>query len=384
MSEIYDNSLEKTSFWKSPFFHLLLFILTFLFTTFSGAEWITGKSIYDLTSKEIWTGMYFAIPFLTILTAHEFGHYFTAKYYNIKVSLPYYIPFWLFGLGVSIGTMGAFIQIRSAIQSRKEFFDIGYSGPWAGFFASLIFLLYGFFNLPSVEYIFNIHPDYRVYGLDYADYVYKSIPDAANIRLGSNLLFEIFKIIAPEPEKIPNPHEMMHYPFLFAGFLACFFTAINLIPIGQLDGGHILYGLLGYRKHKIVSTFFFFVLIFFGGLGLFSAKDANNNLKYFLIYVPIYLFYLYFIVEKVFQNKMIVLVSVFAVFTLQFTIKTYFPDVDGFLGWLVFAGIIGRILGVKHPAAANDYPLDLKRKIIGWLSILIFILCFTPTPFVTP
>jgi membrane-associated protease RseP (regulator of RpoE activity) len=384
MSEIYDNPLEKPSIWKSPIFHLFLFILTFFFTTFSGAEWMSGRSIYDLTSQEIWMGMYFAIPFLGILTAHEFGHYLTARYYKIKVSLPYYIPLWLFGLGVSIGTMGAFIQIRGAIQSRKEFFDIGYSGPWAGFFVALLVIIYGFYNLPPVEYIFNIHPDYQVYGLDYANYVYKNIPDAANIRLGSNLLFEIIKTFAPEPEKIPNPHEMMHYPFLFAGYLACFFTAINLLPIGQLDGGHILYGLLGYQKHKIVSTFFFFVLIFFGGLGIFSAKDANDDLGYFLTYVPLYLFFLYFIIEKVFDNKMLVLLATFGVFTLQFAVKTYFPESNGFLGWLVFGGIIGRMLGVKHPSAVDDQPLDTKRKIIGWLSILIFILCFTPTPFVAP
>jgi membrane-associated protease RseP (regulator of RpoE activity) len=384
MSDIYDNSLEKPSIWKSPFFHLFLFILTFLFTTFSGAEWMSGRSFYDMSNQEIWMGVYFAIPFLGILTVHEFGHYLTAKYYNIKVSLPYYIPVWLFGIGVSIGTMGAFIQIKGAIQSRKEFFDIGYSGPWAGFFATLIVLLYGFYNLPPIEHIFTIHPDYKVYGLEYANYVYKNIPDAANIRLSSNLLFELFIALAPEPEKIPNLHEMMHYPFLFAGYLACFFTALNLLPMGQLDGGHILYGLFGQQIHKIVSTIFFFALIFFGGLGLFSAKDANDDIGYFLTYVPLYLFFLYFIIEKIVDDKMKVLISVFAIFTLQFTIKTYFPDVDGFLGWLVFGGVIGRVLGIKHPPVINDKPLDLKRKIIGWLSILIFILCFTPTPFVTP
>ncbi|MCS6833282.1 MAG: site-2 protease family protein [Flammeovirgaceae bacterium] len=373
---------RKKSFWRSPLFHALLFVITLLCTTFSGAEWMSGQSIHDLTWNQILEGLYFSIPFLAILTAHEFGHYFTAKYYRVNVSLPYYIPLWLFGMGVSIGTMGAFIQIRSAIRSRKEFFDIGYSGPWAGFFVAVVIIAYGFFNLPPVDYIFKIHPEYQVYGERYADFVYKTIPEEMNIRLGTNLLFEIFKAIAPEPEKIPNPYEMMHYPFLFSGFLACFFTALNLLPIGQLDGGHILYGLVGYRKHKIISTAFFFLLIFFGGLGLFSAQEANQDLTNFLTYAPLYVFVLYFIIERVFESKVYVLIAALGIFTLQFTVKTFIPTADGFVGWLVFAGIIGRMLGVAHPPATYDAPLDTKRKIIGWLSMVLFILCFSPTPLV--
>ena len=156
--------MEENNSRKTLIIHIVLFVVTVVATTFAGAEWMFGKSmIYGdelLSSSEILAGLYFSIPFLGILTVHEFGHYFTAKYYKVKVSLPFYIPLWLgFVPMPSIGTMGAFIRIKGLIQSRKEFFDIGIAGPLAGFVVALFVLTYGFTNLPDADYIFEIHPE---------------------------------------------------------------------------------------------------------------------------------------------------------------------------------------------------------------------------------
>jgi len=128
-----------------------LMIVTLISTTLAGAEWMYGKPLlyydFDWTFDQVLSGFQFSLPFLGFLTVHEFGHYFTARHYNIKVTLPYYIPMWLGFVGlplISPGTMGAFIQIREPIKSRKEYFDVGIAGPLAGFVAALLILYYGF------------------------------------------------------------------------------------------------------------------------------------------------------------------------------------------------------------------------------------------------
>ena len=117
--------------------HLGLFILTFILTTISGAEWMYGKWLLFgeevLSLQNILNGLHYSIPFLLILTVHEFGHYFAAKYHDIKVTLPFYIPFWLgFIPGMpSFGTMGAVIRIKETIHSRRNYFDVGVAGPYS-------------------------------------------------------------------------------------------------------------------------------------------------------------------------------------------------------------------------------------------------------------
>lgn len=255
---------------KTIAIHTGLFLLTFVVTTIAGAEWIFNKSLFYgeelLGWSEIMAGLYYSIPFLGILTAHEFGHYFTAKYYKTEVTLPYYIPLW-FGfapLFPSFGTMGAFIRIKSMIKSRKEYFDIGVAGPIAGFVVALFVLTYGFTHLPEPSYIFEIHPEYEQYGVDYEDYAYEH--NEGNFVVGDNLLFLFFKKYVADPERVPNNYELYHYPWLFAGYLALFFTALNLIPIGQLDGGHVIYGLLGYKYSRIVSRTLFLVMVTISGI----------------------------------------------------------------------------------------------------------------------
>ncbi len=362
--------------------HLALFIVTFVFTTLAGAEWITGKAFAftGLTWGDIQQGLYYSVPFLAILTAHEFGHYFMAKYYHLKVTLPYYIPVWFFGLGPSIGTMGAFIQIKSQLNSRKEFFDVGVAGPLAGFVLALGVIYYGFTHLPPIEYVFEIHPEYAQYGAEYPQYVYEDIPEGAGLALGTNLLFEFFKhFVVEDPSRIPPPQEMIHYPFLLAGFLACFFTALNLIPIGQLDGGHILYGLIGFKRNRTASIVLFSCFIYFAGLGLFSVQQPVEDL---LLYSPLYVAFLYWIFQRTLPSKQNVLLLVVGIYTAQFLTNLVFPTAEGYPGWLLFGLLIGRVLGVYHPPALYDAPLNWQRKLIGWISLIVFIICFSPTPFI--
>ena len=369
---------------KSKFINLILFVVTFITTTLAGAEWMFARPVFftnhPLTWNEITQGLYFSIPFLAILTVHEFGHYVVAQFYRVKVTLPYYIPFWFFGIIPSIGTMGAFIRIRGGITSRKEYFDIGIAGPLAGFVLALGVLYYGFTHLPSPEYIFTIHPEYKQYGLSYAEHVYKNI-EGGTVALGKNILFLFFeRVIVSDPSLIPNAYEMMHYPWLFAGFLALFFTALNLMPIGQLDGGHILYGLLGGKNHRIISPFLFMLFVGYAGLGMVTPFDDVDTI---LWNAPFYLVFLYFLFSRVFRQTRNAVLMAVLIFTIQFLISYISPGIKGYQGWLLFAFLLGRVLGVYHPPVLYDTPLDWKRKLLGWISLIIFVLCFTPTPFIT-
>lgn len=387
-----DEFIENPFFPKQPpppkdkyWLHLLLFVITLISTTLTGAEWTTGRSfIYGkelLGWSDFWQGLYFSVPFLGILTAHEFGHYFTARYYKIKASLPYYIPVWLgFLPSISIGTMGAFIRIRERLRTTQEIFDVGIAGPLAGFVVAIGLLWYGFTHLPPIDYIFQIHPEYKQWGFRYADYAYKDIPMGGAIGLGTNLIFEFFKnYVVEDPSLIPHANEMAHYPFLFAGYLALFFTALNLIPIGQLDGGHILYGLIGEKKHKIASLVLFVIFVFYAGIGTFRMEEITTET---VIYVLPYLGFLYLMFHRAFDTKLTAVVIALGIFVGQILFSAVFPSVNGYSGWLLFGFVLGNFLGIFHPPAEIEHPLDLKRKILGWISLLIFILCFSPEPFV--
>jgi len=382
--DISETDLEKDKKDKTfkPIFPIL-FIITLITTTISGAEWMYGKPLLyfepGLTLSETLSGVYFSIPFLGILTIHEFGHYFAARYYNIKVTLPYYIPLWLgfVFMPFTIGTMGAFIRIKEPIKSRKEYFDVGIAGPLAGFVAALVVLYIGFTHLPPADYIYQIHPEYVEYGSDYAAHAYNE-PD--NLYLGKNLTYLFFEeYVAPDQSLIPNPFEIIHYPLLFAGFLALFVTAMNLLPIGQMDGGHVLFGLFGWKKHRIISLSIFIALLYFSGLGLVTPFDSTDTLLYS---VPMYVAFLFFTLLRLrmsLRTKFTIAVSIFAA---QFITAFFFPDFRGWLGWLLWAFIIGRFLGIYHPPALINEPLSTERRILGWIALIVFIISFSPMPFV--
>jgi membrane-associated protease RseP (regulator of RpoE activity) len=371
--------------WRTYSIHLLLFLLTLTTTTLAGAEWITGKSFFNpagpfqlasqLTKPEILRGLWFSLPFLGVLTVHEFGHYFTARHYRVRATLPFYIPFFT-GFFNTIGTFGAVIRIKDRIFSRREFFDIGLAGPLAGFLVAVPVLIYGFTHLPDpLEYVFQIHPEYRAYGADYARYAYHG---AQGLTLGKPLLYRLLEAGFADPARLPHPNELMHYPVLLAGALALFFTALNLLPIGQLDGGHILYGLLGFRRFNRLSVGLFIAFIFYAGLGLFSLQTSSETWLYWGL--P-YFLYLVLVFRRALPTARRGLLLALSVFAAQLAVAQAVPGVAGNPGWLVFGLLLGRVTGIFHPQAPDERPLSTGRKVLGWVMLVIFVLCFSPSPF---
>lgn len=380
------------SSYKRILIQALLFITTFFTTTLAGAWWCYSKlwiSLFpffynpEFTFQDFLQGMQFSIPFLLILTVHEFGHYFTAQYHKVKSSLPYYIPFppVLF----SIGTMGAVIRLRSKVPTTRKNFDIGIAGPLAGFIVAFGILYYGFATLPPAEHIFTIHPEYEQYGLNYADHVYvkNDSTSGLSMSLGKNLMFVFFEKFVADPARVPNVHEMMHYPLLFAGFLALVFTSLNLLPIGQLDGGHVLYGLVGFRKHRIIASVIFVGFIFYAGLG-FEYILPTQPLEDLVLAIPLYGLFLFVCFTGLRLSLKDTIMYTVAVFALQYGVMFIFPGVTGYSGWLLFGLLIGRVLGIPHPPSEIEEPLDQKRKILGWIALAILVLCFTPNPINIP
>ncbi|WP_375446861.1 site-2 protease family protein [uncultured Fibrella sp.] len=378
--------------------HSILFLVTLATTTASGAEWMFGRFFIPFPGttpmgwREFMAGFNFSIPFLTVLTVHEFGHYFVARANQVRVTLPYYIPFW-FGLGESIGTMGAFIRIKDYISSRRKYFDIGVAGPLAGFAVALVLLWYGFTHLPPIDYIFTIHPEYKKYGANYGEFVTRSLAEAkakgldvSAVAFGDNLLFWFFKKYVADQSLLPHPYEMIHYPYLLAGYLSLFFTSLNLIPIGQLDGGHVLYALIGKRKFNALAPIFFVGFVFYAGLGFFRVSDfATGDDATFgdqLYKLVLYAAALFLAFSRINDRPITALLIALSVIVAQFAVTFMFPKAEGYIGFMVFAIVLGRFLGVYHPETEQDEPLSTGRKLIGWLALLVFILCFSPKPFI--
>jgi membrane-associated protease RseP (regulator of RpoE activity) len=230
-------------------------------------------------------GVPFSATLLGILLSHEFGHYFAARYYGVNVSLPYFIP-----APSLIGTMGAFIRIRSPIFSRRALFDIGIAGPIAGF-AMLV--------LPLIA------------GLSYSKVV-TGIGLHGDVIFGAPLLLRGFEgwILGA------SPNDILLHPVARAAWVGLLATALNLLPIGQLDGGHILYAFVGDRS-RLLSRVFVAVLV---PMGIFLAYS-----------------------------------------------------------WLVWAALLF-LFGMRHPSIVDPIPLGRTRTWLGVFAVLMLILCFTPVP----
>ena len=271
---------------KIPYLNILLFVLTFISTLTVGAM----HEGIDVVAEpiQIYKGWPFSITLLLILLFHEFSHYLASKKHRIEASLPYFIP-----APTLFGTFGAVIKMKSPITTKNALIDIGASGPIAGFIISVIATVIGL----SFSQIMPVH-------------------DTANmISLGDSLLFKaLTRVILGI---VPANYDVYLHPVALAGWIGFFVTSLNLIPIGQLDGGHILYALLG-DKHAAISKLLV-GLMFIMGLVLWD-------------------------------------------------------------GWLIW-GVLLIILGFKHPPIVySEMPLDPKRKIIGWIALAIFVLTFTPVP----
>ncbi len=358
--------------------HLLLFVLTIITSTLAGGEWVYGKHILAsgesaLTWEFFFKSMAFSIPFIGILLVHELGHFFTSLYHKVRCTLPFFIPAWLGFIGApSIGTFGAIIRMKGFVNSRIKFFDIGIAGPLAGFVVALGVLIYGFTHLPPADYIYQIHPEY-------ADPNFKGYgEDVLDFELGGNILFWALGEMFADPDRLPAMSEVIHYPFLFAGYLALFFTALNLLPIGQLDGGHVIFGLFP-RWNQQISLIAFTAFLGYAGLGMISPSQPVEES---MIRIPLYVGFLYICYTKSGLSTQSKLTLALTLAAAQYALVFWQPTWQGYEGWLFFGFLLGRVMGLKHPEVGDDRVLDKKRKILGWLAILIFVICFSPQPFI--
>jgi membrane-associated protease RseP (regulator of RpoE activity) len=365
--------------------HLGLLLVTVCTTTLAGVRltsaqmeplWWLPVEIFQwapaLLRAELARGLWFALPFLGVLTVHEFGHYFVARYHRVRTTLPYYIPFPL-----GLGTFGAVIRIKVKLFSRKEFFDIGIAGPLAGLLLAVPLLIYGFTHLPPLDYLFSLHPEYARYGADYTRYVYSPAAQGGYV-LSQPLLYQWLEHAFADPARLPHPNELLHYPVLVAGLMALFFTTLNLLPLGQLDGGHILYGLLGFRHYNRLVPVLFTGFIFYAGLGLFSLR---SDWQVWLYGGPPYALALVAVFWRMLpRGRQAVLLGV-GVWAAQLACATAWPTLMGNPGWLVMGLMLGQFIGVYHPEAPDERPLSVGRQVLGWLMVVIFVVCFTPSPF---
>jgi len=271
---------------RSPFLNLGLFVFTF-FSTLAVGALHAGVNLID-KPQDILQGLPFSLSLLLILLVHEFAHYITSRRHGIEASLPYFIP-----APTLFGTLGAFIKMRSAITTKNALMDIGASGPIAGFLVSIV----------SV-----------VIGLHYSE-IHALPPQTGEmIVLGDSLLFiALTKIVIGS---IPDTYDVYLHPVAFAGWIGLFVTSLNLIPAGQLDGGHIAYAILG-EKHRWLSKVMIGLLLLLG----------------------------------------------------------YF-----FQGWLVWAVLLLLLGSKHPPILHPEEPLDPKRKAVALIALLIFILTFIPIP----
>lgn len=301
------------------FWNIILFVFTFITTTLAGVGWL-NKDPFDLSNFHY--GLTYSILIIFVLSCHEFGHYFAAKIHKVNVTLPFFIPFPILFLN-PFGTMGAVIRMKSPSRTKKALFDIGIAGPIAGFIASLFVLIWGMTHLPPFEYIFTVHPEYVSTGVPLTGFSF-----------GNTFLYwGLGKLLTASPSVfLPPMNEMYHYPFLCVGWFGLLVTALNLLPVGQLDGGHITYALLG-NKHKIIARLFFGLTLSMGLLGLLPFFGVDFLANYSLF------------------------------------------------NWLVWAILMFFVIRLDHPPVYDPEPIGLRRQLLGLFALFMFITSFTPVPF---
>lgn len=280
---------------------LALFLFTIVTTFLVGGlrrfQVLDGFLVYDL---RLWDGLIFSGAVMLILTLHEFGHFFQAVRYGVPASLPYFIPVPPFLS--PFGTMGAVILMPRQMGDRRALFDIGISGPLAGLVPAIVCCAVGIrLSTSGEEAAYSMH-----------------LYDGT----GSPLLFTWLFNWLHGPLK-PNEVVGLH-PLAFAGWAGLFFTALNMLPIGQLDGGHVLYSLL--------------------------LKRADALARFFLMACAAVV-----MIGGLFDERL-------------------------WMWWLMLLLLF--LMGPRHPPTARDnIALGPTRTILGWLSLTLFFIGFTPVPF---
>jgi membrane-associated protease RseP (regulator of RpoE activity) len=287
--------------------HVLLLIATAVTTTLMGT-WFSAPSAGELgdeasilgfvgavcsSPEAILSGLVFSFTLLVILGAHELGHYFACRYYGIDASLPYFIPA---PPPILIGTFGAFIRIRSPFPSRRALFDVGVAGPIAGFC----------FAVPAA-----------IVGLLYAAPSVAPTGDSV-LTFADPLLFVVIS------KAFALPQAIAWNPIYFAAWIGMFATGLNLLPVGQLDGGHAIAALFGRRGHRIVSMAFF---------GLVATLALVSFVRY------------------------------------------------GSPVWFLFVGLLALFAFRAHPATTFDEEdIGRTRRLVAAVVLGIFVLTFMPVP----
>ncbi|HKF25425.1 MAG TPA: site-2 protease family protein, partial [Candidatus Acidoferrum sp.] len=235
-------------------------------------------------------GLPFALALMGILLAHELGHYFACRHHGIRSSYPYFVP-----APSLIGTFGAFILMRSPIRSRRALFDVGASGPLVGFLVAIPLLIYGVAHSQVVPGLRSPEAEF-VFGLPLA------------VRLAERVIFPGI-----------DPNTILLHPVARAAWVGFFATSLNLLPAGQLDGGHILRS-LSTRWHRVIGWAVPLVLIALG----FWNRSANV--------------------------------------------------------WLLWAGILLALRFLRIPPVYDERPLDGARVGLAVLALIVMLLCFMPLP----
>ncbi len=312
---------------SNPRTNILLFIATLISMMLVGAFYTdsidltgSGSEIFRNILVGLGRGWPFAVSLLAILLAHEFGHYLAARYHKTAVTLPYFLPLPLPG---SFGTLGAFIQLKEPPKNKRVLLDIGIAGPLAGLIVAIPVLLLGIYLSP-VERLPLFIPEGRMIVMEGNSILYllskyiihgQMLPAPTSYMGMPPLLFWIRYIFTGLPSPMGSLDVSLH-PVAWAGWAGLLVTALNLIPAGQLDGGHVLYVLFGKRAKAVLP----FIL---GGLALLG-----------LIW-------------------------------------------PGWWLWVLLIFFLGR---VHAEPLDQITPLDPRRKLIAILGIIVFILVFVPVP----
>ncbi len=319
--------------------NILLFAATVVTTTIAGA---IQKGLDPFASPyNVLHGLPFSTALIGILLFHELGHYFVSRFYNVPASLPYFIP-----VPTLIGTMGAIIRMRSPIRDRRMLFDIGIAGPLAGLSLAI----------PAV-----------IFGLSRSELV--RIDDSlGGIELGDSLLFmALTKLVVGS---VPEGYTVLLHPVAFAGWLGFFVTSLNLLPMGQLDGGHVVYGIFG-PGHRLISRLVFVALTLWGLHNVF-VHPTVVSLAWSIVFLATCIRIA--LIPKVRSTP-----PYFLILLLLFGLwQGFAPDTSV---WLVWA-VLMTVLKLDHPPTWDvSIPLDGRRTIVGWVVLLIFFVTFTPFPF---
>ncbi|MDE2833586.1 MAG: site-2 protease family protein [Bacteroidota bacterium] len=372
-----------------------MFAVTLISTAFTGAVTFIGRSVaweagdtilrlgsWSVTDAFLADSFTFAGGLIFFLTVHEFGHYVLARIHGVRTSLPYFIPAPLIG----IGTLGAVINIREPIPTGRKLFDVGAAGPLAGFVIAILLLLWALATLPSPEFMYGVGGHEPL--LQYIN-VTGQFPETPlgtqgdNLTVGSTLLYwGLTQFFAD----VPPMYEMYHYPLLFAAWLGLFFTAFNLMPVGQLDGGHITCALFGLKWHRRIARTFVFILLTsmaVGGVrtlpsivgGFVGQPFLVVTLTWFVIGALLAL-----CTRRVWRRSWLpVMVSILVIASVSQAFPALLHEF-GYFGWLPWCLVLIFLIKVDHPPVADLSPLSRTRRVLGVLSMLIFVLCFSLRP----